>query len=146
MKTEIMNLQKAPTQQELKTLLGEHIYKCYKLLTDTIMKRLNPDKEIWDSAGRRGKYFHGYRINSKVVLLDFYLTSIEGQGQVKCQFKIPKHIFQKIEKEKDIFSPKIQDSINWSADFHKQYGEFYLNIILDEETIQDANKIIEIIV
>lgn len=139
-----MDLEKIPSKKELKSLLGIQLYKYYFTLTSEIVSKLYPDLETWDKAGRRGKYYHGYQVNSKLLLLDFYLSNVNN-GQVKYQLKLKKASFNKILKKRDSFSEIMNQNLMWSEDFYKEYGEIYLNTILNEETINDSLRIIEII-
>jgi hypothetical protein len=57
------------------SLLGEKIYKYYSGICEDIISSLSPDLEIWNYAGRRGKYFHGYQISKKHISVHLYLSS-----------------------------------------------------------------------
>ena len=148
MRTELIHIDKIPDEQELISLLNENIYECHNDLCEVVNSNLSPDMEIWDYAGRRGKYFHGYRISKPPMSADLYLLSIEGQGVLKCEFHFQKKAFLKIFKQKDCFSKYTQKSIDSCADMHKEYGSYSLEIIMNQETyyetLQDAIQILKI--
>jgi hypothetical protein len=145
MKTKIMHIDNIPNELELTSLLGEKSYKYYHKLCEAIISQLSPDLEIWDHAGRRGKYFHGYRINKQSMLVDLYLCSANGQENITCEFHFIKRDFIKLVKRKDFFREQIQKNIEYSIKFNEKYGGgFYIDVIIrDEETLQDAIQIIQ---
>ncbi len=65
MKTDLINLDNIPTDSELVSLLGENIYNCYLAICENIVSLLSPDFERWANGGRRGKYYHGFRMGKK---------------------------------------------------------------------------------
>lgn len=147
MNTELIHIENIPNEQELVFLLGENVYEYYNDLCKTITSLLLPDTEIWDNAGRRGKYFHGYRVNKHSMLIDLYLYSINAQGYITCEFHFVKRDFQKIAKKKNLFSKQMQQKIDCSIKFNEEYGGGYsLDVIIsDKETLQDSIQIIQII-
>lgn len=140
-----MELDTIPSEQELSILLGNNVFNCYQLLCKTIVSLLLPDMELWDYAGRRGKYFHGYRIEKRAIIVDLYLLSMDGQGLCKCQFHINKRCFEKIRKQMNTFCQKVQDCVNNAIKYKKNYGGTDLSLIVNDDTIQDVLKIITIL-
>ncbi|MDR2810396.1 MAG: DUF3788 family protein [Tannerellaceae bacterium] len=147
MKTKLIHIDNIPNEQELVFLLGKNVYEYYNDLCKTIMSLLLPDTEIWDNAGRRGKYFHGYRVNKHSMLIDLYLYSVNTRGYITCEFHFVKRDFLKIAKKKNLFNKQIQQTIDWSIKFNEEYGGGYsLDIkISDKETLQNTIQIIQII-
>lgn len=144
MRTELIHIDNVPNEQELMSLLGNNIYEYYCILYKAIILFLTPDLEIWDYAGRRGKYLHGYRINNQSMLVDLYLSSVNEQGQLNCEFKFDKRAFYKIVKKKGFFSENTQKNIDSTIEANEKYGGFYLDVIINNETLQDAIQIIQI--
>ena len=107
-----MNLDIIPNEKEIISIIGHDLFSYYNILTKSINLILHPDIEIWDNAGRRGKYLHGYRMNSLNVLVDIYLNSINSSGKLSCTFKLPKKSLNKILKQKEFFSSTTQDNID----------------------------------
>jgi len=136
MKTEVSRSITIPSDRELMDLLGEKIYEYYNVLCKTIVFSFDPDKEIWDSGSRRGKYFHGYYIYKKFIQVHMFLNS----EYLMCHFLLRKIHREKIRKKIEIFSKKTQKRFEeegiW-ADF----------LILNEndEDFEDAIKVIEIL-
>ncbi len=131
MKTELMNLNNIPDEAELTSLLGKNIYMLYHELCKVITSQLSPDLEIWDRAGRRGKYFHGYRITKQSMLVDLFLHSVNKQGYITCEFHFIKRYFSKIVKQKELFGKQIQKNIDYSVKFNEEHGGgYYLDVII----------------
>lgn len=145
MKTELINIDKVPSENELVSLLGLDLNKYYNILNKSINLLLRPDLEIWDNAGRRGKYFHGYRINSSNMLVDIYLSSIHGEGKLNCEFKFQKKTLSKIQKEKNNFSKQTQVAIDSATKAMENYGGFYLNLMIDEKSMIDTLYLLTIV-
>ena len=146
-KTELIHIDNIPSEQELVFLLGENIHKYHNNICAVIISLLSPDVEIWDHAGRRGKYLHGYRIKKRSILVNLYLYFVNGQGSIACEFHFIKKYFLKVIKNKDLFSEQMQKSIDSCIRLNEEYGGgYYLDtIIRDEETLQDAIQIIQIV-
>ena len=139
-------MENAPSEQELLTLLGEKVYRFYSNICANTISLLSPDLEIWDYAGRRGKYWHGYYIRKKSLSIDLYLSS--EFEQITCDFHFNKRFFQKILKQRDLLkSAETQKIIDFSIKFNEEYGGGYSVslIIREEEEFQDVLKIIEIV-
>ena len=132
-----------PHEQELIAVLSENIYKNYNDLCEAIVLFLDPDSEIWDHAGRRGKYFHGYR--NKSILVDLYLLSIDGQGVLKCDFHFRKRFVDSLLKKKESFSKETQGYIDSCLECNKLGGGFWCEIRIDDKTLQDAIQIIKML-
>jgi hypothetical protein len=145
MKTTLLELDTKPSDQEISTLLGKNVFSCYLLLCKAIVSLLSPDTELWDQAGRRGKYFHGYRIEKRAIVVDLYLLSVDDQGICKCEFKINRRCFEKIRKQMNTFCQKVQDSVQDAMEFKKNYGGTYLSLIVNDDNIQDVLKIVSIL-
>jgi hypothetical protein len=145
METILINIEKIPEEQEIKSLLGEDIYRCYREFCDIIISQFLPDREIWDSAGRRGKYFHGYRNNKKTTLIDIYLFSTNGQGKIKCEFNLNKRFFI-ILKKRELFSTETQREIDTIADYYEKNGVLlsFANFVNDK-TLQDFFLLLKIV-
>lgn len=150
MKTELISIEQAPSKEDIKTLLSEKVYNYYENLCENIVYILNPDREIWDKAGRRGKYFHGYRYKEKYVLVDLYLMNIEGDGIVQLDFHINKNITDKLLRRKNMFTLQMQEEgINSIMELREVYNVGYnfsykLRKETSEDTFFDIIKIIEI--
>lgn len=134
-----------PDEHELISLLGESVYKNYNNLCEYIILFLAPDIEIWDYAGRRGKYFHGYRMSKRSILIDLYLFSTNGQGRLRCQLHFGKRCFNSILKQRMIFGKKMQEYIDSHASIRKQYNNISFSVLIEDEILHDVIKIIEII-
>mgnify|MGYP003595416115 CR=1 FL=1 len=143
MKTFLINIDNIPDERELVLLLGKDVYSCYSKFTSTIISLLSPDVEKWDIAGRRGKYFNGYQINDKHILIDIYLSAVNGQGLISCELKLPKRYFARILKHKECFVSDLQKNIE-STNEERNNG-FYLGFFLNKVTVESALLIIEII-
>jgi hypothetical protein len=142
-----MNMDHVPDERELVSLLGEKVHDYYRVIRENIVSLLLPDLEIWDHAGRRGKYFHGWQISKKSMTVDLYLSSIDGRGQVTCSFHFIKRFFLKILKHRnDLSSEQVQQAIDFSTKFNEEFGGGYSVsvIIRDEESFLDILKIIKI--
>jgi hypothetical protein len=145
MKTIIIELDTIPSEQELSILLGKNVFICYQLLCNAIVSQLSPDMELWDHAGRRGKYFHRYSIEKSAIIVDLYLLSVDDQGLCKCEFHINKRCFEKIRRQINTFCQKVQDYVNDAIKFKKNYRETYLPLTVNDDTIQDVLKIVTIL-
>lgn len=143
-----MDITIIPNEQELISLLGENVYEYYSIICRDIISELNPDLEIWDYAGRRGKYYHGFQISKKSMTVDLYLSFVNGHGQITCGFHFIKRFFLKVLKHMQSFNNKqLQKAIDFSIKFNKEFGGGYsVSIIIkEEETFLDILKIIKII-
>ena len=141
-----MNMDEIPSEQELISLLGEKIYKYYFEICQNTISLLSPDLEIWNEAGRRGKYFHGYHISKKSITVDLYLSS--KYEQITCDFHFIKRDFIKILKQRNfLINEQLQKEIDFSIKFSEEYGGGYpLGVIVrDEETFKDVLQIIKIV-
>jgi len=146
MKTRLINMDNAPNEHELVSLLGEISYKYYLEICETTISLLSPNLEIWNFAGRRGKYWHGYRIDKKSITVDIYLYS--EFDHLTCEFHFIKRFFSKIIKHRYLLNnDAIQKDIDYSIQFNKEYGGgYFLSIIIrDDETFLDTQKIIKIV-
>jgi hypothetical protein len=145
MKTTLMELDTIPEEQELLTLLGKNVFTCYQLVCKAIVSQLSPDMDLWDHAGRRGKYYHGYRVEKRTISVDLYLNSVDGQGLCNCQFHLNKRCFDNIQKQMHLFFQKVQDCVTDAIEIKKDYGGIYLSLFVNDDTIQDVLKIITIL-
>jgi len=148
METKLINIDKIPSEQELISLLGKKSYEYYRTICENIILLLSPDIELWDYAGRRGKYFHGYQINKKAITIYQYLSSTSIYKQVTCELHFTKRLFIKILKQRNSLNSKqIQEDIDFSIKFNSEFGGGYtVNVIIrDEETFKDVIKMIKII-
>jgi hypothetical protein len=146
METRLMSLDNVPKEQELISLLGETVYKYYCIICEDIISLLCPDFEIWDYAGRRGKYYHGYHINKKSMTVDLFLSFVDGHGQINCNFHFVKRYFLKILQHRNLLNnEQMQESIDFSIKLNEEFGGGYsVNIIIkDEEPLQDILQMIK---
>lgn len=143
-----MSLDNMPKEQELISLLGKTVYKYYCVICEDIISLLCPDLEIWDYAGRRGKYYHGYHINKKSMTIDLFLSFVNGHGQISCDFHFVKRCFLKILQHRNLLNnEQTQEAIDFSIKFNEEFrGGYSVNIIIkDEESFQDVLQIIKIV-
>jgi hypothetical protein len=148
METRLMSIDNIPSEQELILLLGKTAHKYYCTICENITSLLSPDVEIWDYAGRRGKYYHGYHISKKLMTIDLFLSFINGHGQINCNFHFIKRFFVKILKHRNLFdNERIQEVIDFSIKFNEEFGGGYsMDIIIkDEKTFQNVLLIIKIL-
>ncbi|GHU21002.1 hypothetical protein FACS189475_10190 [Betaproteobacteria bacterium] len=142
MRTDLLQMDGVPDERELRSLLGDDRYEWHRVLCEAIVSRLSPELEIWALAGRRGKYFHGYR-NGKSV--DIYLLSIDGQGCLKCEFRLNKRMFTRILRQKDSFCEQTRKSIDGTIKIKELGGAYTLELFIDQGALQDAFQILEIL-
>lgn len=145
MKTRYKFFISEPTAIEINSLLGEELYKYYSTLDNAISLIYKPELEIWDDAGRRGKYFHGYRSEVKSFFIDVYLSSSENGGQIKCALTLKDASFNKIVKIKASYSKKTQESIESAQRIRKEYGSSKIDFFIDQDTLSDVIKIFELL-
>lgn len=148
MRTDLINLDNIPNNTELSFLLGQDIYNYYMQICKEIILSLSPDIERWAKGGRRGKYFHGYIIEKKAISIDLFFISYTDFKQLKCNFHFPKKIFEKILKQKQLFSEAGQEAIDSSTRLYKEhpYGfTLELRISNDKKVFDDVMHVINII-
>jgi len=145
METELLGPNAIPEEQELVALLGERSYAYYQSVCKTVVSLLSPDREIWDHAGRRGKYYHGYRVNKGPIAIDLYLSSLDGQGWCLCEFILRNTHFNRIRKQQDYFGDKIRRSIDETMELKKKHGGTRVAIRVNEDSIQDVLKVIDLL-
>ncbi len=147
MRTDLINLENVPSHNVLATLLGERIYKCYLTIWENILS-LSPDIERWDKGGRRGKYYHGYIIEKRAVSIDLFLISDMEFKQLTCDFHFTKRIFDKVLKQKLLFSKKGIEALDSCVRLHEIYSSgFFLEFRLndDEDVLKDILRVINIV-
>ncbi|OAB78730.1 hypothetical protein ULVI_09110 [Cochleicola gelatinilyticus] len=145
MKTKYKFFINEPTAIEINSLIGDEFYKYYCTLDNAICLYYKPELEIWDNAGRRGKYFHGYRSEVKSFFLDIYLSSSEKGGQVKCDLTLKDASFNKIVKIKESFSKNTQTSIESAQRIREEYDSSNVDFFIDQDTLLDVIKIVELL-
>lgn len=146
MQIEIININNIPENKKLKSLLGDEVYEFHKLLSGIIVDKLNPDIEIWDDGGRRGKYFHGYRINKIKLIINLYLLCVNGEGLLKCELELSKLIVNKLLQNKDKFSASTQKNLQSIISNKKEHGSYFLEIrISNSDTFEDMQYLIELL-
>ena len=133
MKTELINISEIPNKKELVSLLGEDMYQYYINIYVVIITYLNPEIEIQDNAGRRGKYFNGFRKNEYGIILDMYLLP----NLLKCELKLTKISFAKIQNKKGLFGDITQISIDSTAKTIEKSSGAYLEVFIDNNEAYD---------
>ncbi len=148
MRTDLIDLDNIPNNTELSFLLGQDIYNYYMQICKEIILSLSPDIERWAKGGRHGKYFHGYIIEKKAIFIDLFFISDTDFKQLKCNFHFPKKIFEKILKQKQLFSKVGQEAIESSIRLYKEYPHGFtleLRISNDKKVFDDVMLVINII-
>lgn len=148
MRTDLIDLDNIPNNTELSFLLGPDIYNYYMQICKEIILSLSPDIERWAKGGRHGKYLHGYIIEKKAIFIDLFFISDTDFKQLKCNFHFPKKIFEKILKQKQLFSKVGQEAIESSIRLYKEYPHGFtleLRISNDKKIFDDVIHVINII-
>jgi len=122
----------------------------YKEINQSINDKFCPDTEIWDFAGRRGKYFQGFRKSTSSTLIDLYFiaskieqeTSI-NRGKLNFNLTLDKIKSKVLIRDKENFSIEVKNAIESSIRIDVQ-GAFYYQIFIEnKEILNDVLKIIK---
>lgn len=121
MKTDLIDIDNVPNDKELINMLGDDLYENYLKICRRIESTLFPDIQRWAKGGRRGKYYHGYIISKKSIIIDLYLISDHNIKQLTLNFHIRKAVFNKLSNNKQLFRQAGQQAIESSEEIHKEY-------------------------
>lgn len=147
MRTDLIDLDNIPNNTELSFLLGQDIYNYYIQICKEIILLLSPDIERWAKGGRQGKYYHGYIIGKKAISIELFFISDTDFKQLKCNFHFSKIIFERILKQKQLFSKIGQDAIESAIRLYRLYPRGFtleLRISNDKNVFDDVIHIIRI--
>lgn len=132
MEKRIIELDKIPDRQSIKSVLGMNIFECYESFC-SILISLFPKNETWAGRSRRGMFFHGFNEFPKTDLKYVYMWI--SANTLNCELHFSKRKYDSIVRTQNAFSDEMREFIAGSI-------STYLCFSLTEKTLCDVITII----